>query len=504
MKTLINSFKQKYTPLQQLLIIGFLARLVSVIFSRGFGFFDDHFLIIEASQSWVDGFDYNYWLPDPNAPERTAQGHPLFYVWLHYVFFSFCKLIGIYNPQVKMMLVRLIHALYSLLLIKYGYKITQHYSNAKVAWYVGLFMALYWFMPFTCVRNLAEFVCVPPILMGIWFLIKPNSTFKNYIFAGLLFGIAFSIRFQIVFLLAGIGVALLINKTTFKNILLIVAAFFVFVGITNGVVDFILWKKPFAEFLEYVNYNLQNANAYGTDNWHMYFDLIFGLLIPPLSFLIFAGYFYSWKKLPILFWPVLIYLAFHSYFPNKQERFVLTIFPLLIIAGTIGMFSIYEKYKQKFNLKLLRVLKYFVISLNCLLLALLSPSYGKRHMAEGAYYFYNKKECVSFIVEDSNKEDGFLMPPLYYSGKWFSVLGVTKKFNADSVLHYYKLTPNNIKPNYVLFMQAENINARVDTLRKRFPNLTYEATIEASLLDKTLHWLNPLNDNQTAYVYKLN
>jgi hypothetical protein len=210
MKALINSFKQKYTPLQQLLIIGFLARLVSVIFSKGFGFFDDHFLIVEASQSWVDGFDYNYWLPDPNVPERTAQGHPLFYVWLHYVFFGFLKVIGIVNPQVKMMLVRLIHALYSLLLIKYGYKITQHYSNAKVAWYVGLFMALYWFMPFACVRNLAEFVCVPPILMAIWLLVKPNSTFKNYVFAGLLFGVAFSIRFQIVFVLAGVGIALLI------------------------------------------------------------------------------------------------------------------------------------------------------------------------------------------------------------------------------------------------------------------------------------------------------
>jgi hypothetical protein len=52
-------------------------------------------------------------------------------------------------------------------------------------------------------------------------------------------------------------------------------------------------------------------------------------------------------------------------------------------------------------------------------------------------------------------------------------------------------------------MQDENINARVDTLRKRFPTLTYEATVEASLLDKALHWLNPLNDNQTAYIYRI-
>ncbi len=502
MTVYINWFKNKFTPLQQLLLIGFLARLISVIFSKGFGFFDDHFLIIEASQSWVDGFDYNYWLPDKADPTRQAQGHPLFYVWLHYVFFSGLKFCGIFNPQLKMFLVRLIHALYSLLLIKYGYKITKLYSNAKVAWYVGLFMALYWFMPFICVRNLAEFVCVPPTLIGIWLLIKPMPTLKNYVIAGLLFGIAFSMRFQIVFVLAGIGVALLLYKTKFKNILAIAISFFGLILLTNGIVDFILWKKPFAEFIEYINYNINNANVYGTNNWHMYFDLIFGLLIPPLSFLIFAGYFYTWKKLPILFWPVLIYLAFHTYFPNKQERFVLTIFPLLIIAGTIGMFSIYEAYKQKFNKKLLKFLMYFVIIINSILFLLLSPSYGKRHMVESAYYFYNKKECNGFFVEDSNKENNFLMPPLFYYGKWFSVCGISKNFNADSALYYYNYKAAQ-KPNYVLFVQTENINARVDTLRKRFPTLTYEATIDASLLDKTLHWLNPLNDNQTAYIYKI-
>lgn len=56
----------------------------------------------------------------------------------------------------------------------------------------------------------------------------------------------------------------------------------------------------------------------------------------------------------------------------------------------------------------------------------------------------------------------------------------------------------------LFFWQAENINARVDTFKKRFPNLKYEATIEPSLIDKTLYWLNPLNDNQTAFIYKIN
>jgi hypothetical protein len=55
----------------------------------------------------------------------------------------------------------------------------------------------------------------------------------------------------------------------------------------------------------------------------------------------------------------------------------------------------------------------------------------------------------------------------------------------------------------MVFWQAENIEARVDSVKKRFPELTYETTIKQSLIDKTLYWLNPFNDNQTAYIYKI-
>ena len=77
MTKLLQNFRQTFSPLQQLMIIGLLVRLVAVVFSKGFGWHDDHFLIIESSQSWVDGFDYNYWLPDENDPNRVPQGHSL-------------------------------------------------------------------------------------------------------------------------------------------------------------------------------------------------------------------------------------------------------------------------------------------------------------------------------------------------------------------------------------------------------------------------------------------
>jgi hypothetical protein len=499
----IHWFKIKYTPLQQLLILGFFIRVFSVIFSKGFGWHDDHFLIIESSQSWVDGFDYNDWLPSPSHPERTAQGHSLFYIGLHYYIFKFLKLIGITNPQGKMYVIRLLHALWSLLIIKYGYKITEQYASKKVAWYVGVFLTFYWFMPFMSVRNLVEFVCVPPLLIAIYLLKRENSLSKHFLFAGIWLGIAFSIRFQTIFITAGIGLALLILRTSFKNILFLALSFIAVVLLTQGLVDYIIWKKPFAEFLSYVQYNVDNASDYGTDNWHMYFDLILGLLIPPLSILLFAGYFHTWKRMPLIFWPVLLYLVFHTYFPNKQERFIMTILPLMSISGTIGMFFLYEKYRQKINRRLFMFSKVFVIIINLILLPVLSISYSKRHRVEAMYYLYKKNDSNNFFVEDSNKENDFLIPPQFYYGKWVSVCGINKTFTADSALAYYNKLEPRMKPSYIIFWQGENIEARVDSVKKRFPGLRYEATIEPGFIDKVLFWLNPVNDNQTAFIYRL-
>ncbi|MBK9284554.1 MAG: glycosyltransferase family 39 protein [Sphingobacteriaceae bacterium] len=483
--------------------MGSVVRLLAAIFSKGFGWHDDHFLIIESSSSFADGFDYNYWLPDSNDPTRVAQGHPLFYVGIHFYLFKFFNLIGLENPQFKMFIIRLLHAFWSLLVITYSYRIALQYASKKVAWYVGLFAALYWFMPFMSVRNLVEFVCVPPILLAIYYLHSTKINTKNVVLAGFWLGIAFSVRFQTVFVAGGIGLAMLIQKYKIKDIILILLSFLSVLLLTQGAVDFYIWKKPFAEFLSYVQYNLDNAGAYGTDNWHMYFDLIFGLLIPPLSILLVAGYFKTWKSMSLLFWPVFFYVTFHTYFPNKQERFIMTILPLLQIAGTVGMFQLYEKYKNKVNKGLFKFSKGFVIVVNIILLAVLTLSYSKRHRVESMLYLYHQKDAVAFMVEDSNKENDFLMPPLFYFGKWFSVLGINKNFNADSALQAYNTIPADKQPNYIVFMQGENIEKRVKEVKKRFPDLKFETTIEPSFIDKTLYYLNPLNDNQTAFIYKL-
>src|SRR5436190_6461652 len=134
-------------PLALVLFAALFFRLLSAFFSKGYGMSDDHFLVIEPAQAWVDGYNYNDCLPDKNKPDIVPAGHSFFYPGLHYLLFLFLKFIGYYDPQGKMYLVRFIHALFSLVIVYCGYKISERLAGKKQARYVGLLLALYWFMP---------------------------------------------------------------------------------------------------------------------------------------------------------------------------------------------------------------------------------------------------------------------------------------------------------------------------------------------------------------------
>jgi len=502
---MIASLKQYYNthPLRFAIFSGLVFRLLAVIFSKGFGFFDDHFLILEAAQSWVDGTDYNNWLPSEVDTTREPKGHPYFYVGIHYLLLKFQTMLGLTDPQGKLYLIRLLHALWSLLIVYYGFKIAYKKSNLKVASWVGLALSLYWFFPFLSVRNLVEIACIPPMVIATWLVVKNDSklNLRDAFLIGLMLALAFSFRFQTVIFSAGFGLALLLLRVHFKYLVLIIFGFLVTAFVTLGILDIYIWGKPFVEFMAYVQYNIDNATVYGVDVWHMYISIVLGLLIPPLSILLFTGYFKNWKKEPLLFWPTFLFFAFHTYFPNKQERFILPVVPFIIILGFIGGYQIITKYNWE-SKKWFKNTVIFCVVLNLVLLPVLTLSYSKRNRVEAMCYIAKQKDCVRLLIEDSNLDE-FTMPPQYYLENWSSTFGITKKFTPDSMLFYYNIIKPNERPNYVVFMQAQNINARVDSLRKRFPTLHYEATIEPSFIDKTMHFLNPLNDNQTTYIYKI-
>jgi hypothetical protein len=211
MQRLLILYRQH--PLTVILLTGLFFRLLAVIFSKGFGMHDDHFLVIEAAQSFADGKDYNRWLPW-NRPGMQPSAHSWFYVGLHYFLFEFLNLTGPVDPHGKMYIVRFIHAVYSLLIVLLGFRIAYKLGGETAAKRTGWLLAILWFLPGMSVRNLVEMVCIPPLMAGIWYIMLSETKKKDRfaMWAGVFLGLAIGIRFQSMFFAVGAGLYLLIKK----------------------------------------------------------------------------------------------------------------------------------------------------------------------------------------------------------------------------------------------------------------------------------------------------
>ena len=493
MNNFIQNIKNYYAqkPLQSILFVALVFRLIAALFAKGYGMHDDHFLIIESSGSFSDGYDYNNWLPT-SPGNQGPQGHSFFYMGLHYFLFVILNAIGITSPDVKMYVVRIIHAVYSLAIVYFGYRIAFKYAGQKIASQVGWLLALLWFMPWLSVRNLVEFQCIPFLLWGLWIYIKKdNPTIKAIILSGLISGLAFSIRFQSIFFLVGFGLALLFTKQFRNAIVWGITTVFMMLFV-QGMIDFFVWGKPFMELQEYIRYNIEAANDYLKGGFFKYFGVIAGILIPPVSIFLFWGFFARWRKYLLLFLPSFIFLLFHSLFVNKQERFIFTIIPSIIILGVIGWNEFMAKRNHiKWLRSFIKGSWIFAIVINTILLSVVTVHYSKKARVETILYLsqYDNVECVVTTTDTP-------ILPMFYMGEWIprSFVDINKMPTDIAKLKN--------EPRFIIATKKEVEQGIIDSLITYYPELTFETEIIPNFVDHLLHTINPRNRNEILVIYR--
>ncbi len=485
-------------PFKTILWVALLVRLIAAIFSRGYLMMDDHYLVIEQSQQWVDHYDEDMWLPQYGA--ISPSGHSLFYVGLHYILFFLLQSVGIINAQIKILIVRIIHALWSMGIVYWGFLITKKLSNQRYAQSVAWILSLLWLFPMLSVHQLVEFACIPFILWSIWLIVKEEKTsIARLIWAGFIGGLAISVRFQTALIIGGIAMALLLNKKWKAFVFYSLGAVASFV-LLQGVTDIIIWHRPFAEFSEYVRYNLENRYNYFRGNWYNYLLLIMGLLVPPASFMLLWGWIKTYRKYLILFLPALLFLLFHTYFPNRQERFILPILPLLIIQGTMGWLEFKEKSKFCYSkARMFRGFVIFSIVINFILLIPLTVMYSKRSYVEAMIYLKDKPFHNLFI--DDKNHDAAPIIPRFYLQRWCHYFYVSGKNSVNRYIILNEKHPLAL-PEYVLFFEKENLPQRLDSIKLIYPHLVKDTVIYPGMVDKVMHFLNKHNKNQTIIIYR--
>jgi hypothetical protein len=523
---MLDRFKRSMErhPLTWITILAAVPRLLAAIFSQGYYAHDDHFLMIEAAQSWVDGYDYNYWLPWNQLGEHTPTGHMMVYPGIHFLFFSLCKWVGFTDPDGKMIAVRLLHAGLSLVTVRVGYRIAKHLAGDAIAWRVGLFLALFFFMPFLSVRNLVEVVSMPLLMLSAWWLLRattasrpapapvrapaPASRLRRdlrpapylLLLAGICAGLAINIRFQTLFFPAGAGLALLLQRNV-KGALLFGLGVVLPVLLLQGGIDLMIWGRPFVEMEQYLFYNLNNPTFSGFDMpWYNYVLILSLLFVPPLSLAVMFGFLR--KPRPFVLWlGVVMFIFFHSLFPNKQERFVLPVVPLFFVLG----YCAWEQWREgspwwQRHTGLWKGAMVFTWSLNLLLLLPLSVSSSKLERVQAMHVLRQHPEIKGVIIEDTVEGDA-PMAPLYYWGKW----GVPNDPYTDPGVDMRKIAgagTETLHSNAIAFVGDEDLGRRVFHATQALGPLEFIGMGRPGFLDRTLHWLNPMNRNAVILIYR--
>ena len=468
-------------------------RLIAVIFSPGYGMHDDHFLIIEASSSWVDGYDYNYWLPWTEG-NTGPDGHSFSYVGLNYFYFLFMKFLGVVDPKILMLFNRLIHAAISIIVVVYGIKITRKISTEENAIRVGWLIALSWLFPILSVRNIVEIAAIPLLVLGFWCLIRERGV-RDFLWAGLLIGFAVSFRYQIGVFAIGLA-AFYFFQWKWKPFLLFCAGILIVFLITQGLVDFLIWGYPFAEMLGYVVYNMNQGTEYMPNtNYFMYFMVLAGSMLFPLGVLMMVGFFKAWKKYMLLFLPTFIFILFHTVYPNRQERFVLTILPFFIILGVLG-YDLFKNSKTKEKLWRISWFAFWVLNIPLLIFA--STTYSKKSRVESMYAIYGngKKENVILCEGSANVHTSML--PRFYCGNW----NTTFIERTDTTLSLKVFEEYDY--DYIYFFAEEKLDERIADYKTIYPKMTLKAQCAPSLIDGLLRKLNPRNANEYIEIWETN
>ena len=469
-------------------------RVIAAVFSQGYGMHDDHFLIIEASASWVDGYDYNHWLPWSEGNAGHPEGHSFTYVGLNFLYFYVMKALGFSDPKTLMFINRLIHGLLSLTVVYFGMCIANRLSDEKSAKRVGWFLALTWILPFVSVRNLVEMAAAPMLIFGMWKVLQ-KETVRNYLIAGLLMGLSVSFRYQIGVFVIGLGIYF-IYQQKWKLLLAFTLGNMIVFCLTQGLVDFLIWGYPFAELKGYVTYNLKEGTQYlPNQNYLMYILVLMGCFFVPMGFVFGYGFFRSARKYAVLFVPTFIFLLFHTLYPNRQERFILSILPFFIILGILG-FQLWQNTPRRDRIWKISLVGFWVFNLPFLISAM--TMYSKKSRVEAMYSLYGKQEKIERVLLEGSASGKVSMLPKFYAKSWqmsqVERIDSSVDLRVNPVLDY----------DYIFFFDELDKKNRIDKYKGIYPAMKLEFISKPSWVDELLRTLNPRNGNEYIEVWKTN
>ena len=484
-------------PLAVVMFAAVAARLLAVLLSRGFAFYDDHFSVVEPAQRWADG---RPWL------DAWMSLRSLVYPGAHAALFGAFDAAGLGGPEPKMLAARALHGAWSLLAVLFGYEAARALQGVRAARKAGLVLALFWLLPSMAVRNLVEVVCQPPLLAGLYLLVRDREETRgrDEALAGALFALAFVLRFQTAVMAAAVG-AVLLARRQLPAAVRFSLGFAACAAVVQGGSDLAVHGDPAASVRNYLAFNSDPANVKGfpQGRWHQYLGLVAGVMLPPMGLLLLAGFAGAWRRLALVVWPAVAFVALHSAYPNKQERFILPALPLLLLAGVLGWEELgprWRAWRERPGLR--RGLWGLFWAVNAALFFLVGMNDWKRARWEALELAGAQPGARGVLLEADLRE--VPDPPIFYLGKDLPAWELARA-DEPAALREEILGSGDPPPNVVLVIGEQDLPRRLARIARAVPGRLVEVgRSEPSLLDRALRKMNPrMHQNFATTVYRV-
>ncbi len=378
--------------------IGLVFHLIAVIFSIGFYRHDEQREVLQVVGYKLGMYDSSYLSFQFHSMLRSWL-HPLLYIWPSKIYLFFFN----YNPFTLALLYRLISSVIGIsslwVLYKAFSKRFQDTFPERFQDTFFFFAGSLWFLPFLHARTSNENLCASFFIFALYYLIQ-ESTWKNAIYAGALFGVSFVLRFQMALMIAPTVLWFLIfERYSFKKYLVLTLSFFAVVGFSAAIDSYYYGEFSFTPYnYFYVNLVQKYAAQFGVTPWYDYFVQSFKDGAPPLSLFFISVYFILWIRFPksLLTWMTLPFLVAHSLIGHKEFRFI---FPMIFFLPLILAFLVCE---FKLELKKSWILLFQVFNIPLLIYFSVVPASNLMKYYEHLYY---KTDIVNKVHVTSPFED---------------------------------------------------------------------------------------------------
>jgi GPI mannosyltransferase 3 len=330
--------QSKYSPL---FIAGLALVIICSWFSIGFYQADEHFQILEFC---------NYKMGHSPATdlcwEYQQKARASLLPGIAYLVGEVMNWCNLYNPFTLAFLLRLFTAIAGWFITSKMCLLLLPKLKNPVSERLLILMSFFlWFMPYLAVRFTPENVSGIILLYALYLILsideKTTAIYARYMAAGLFFGIAFFIRFQVAFAIGGfVAWSILINKTNWKYIMLLAISILMAIGI-NILIDHWFYRAwtftPFNYY--YANIIQHKAASFGVNPWWYYFYAFFIAAAPPISvillILFFVGTFKNLKD--SLLWVIIPFIVPHFFIGHKELRFLFPVTFIFTYCSALGL-----------------------------------------------------------------------------------------------------------------------------------------------------------------------